>query len=355
MTPPPGLGPQGRPAEPRRVAGQPGGGVSRPLLAASDPALCDLSLEVLRARALELKQQRNAFLIVHNYQRGEVQDIADVTGDSLALAQAAIRADADVVVFCGVDFMAETATILNPEKLVLLPELNAGCPMAGMITAEQLRAKKAESPEAAVVAYVNSSAEVKAESAICCTSANAVQVVRSLPHRQVLFVPDRNLGAYVQRLVPEKQIILWEGFCPTHQRFKEEDLIRTREQYPDAEFIAHPECRPEVLQHADAITSTAGMLGAVKRSTASRFIIGTEDGMLYKLRKEHPTKEFLLPTPKLVCPTMKMTRMASVVRALERLEYRMTVPELIAARAKEALDRMLALTGEPPMAAIAGY
>lgn len=329
--------------------------MTKPLLAASDPELWQLPLEVLRERALTLKRQRNAYLIVHNYQRGEVQEIADVTGDSLALAQAAIRADADVVVFCGVDFMAETATILNPDKLVLLPEFNAGCPMAGMITAESLRAKKAEYPEAAVVAYVNSSAEVKAESTICCTSINAVQVVRSLPHRQVIFVPDRNLGAYVQRLVPEKQLILWEGFCPTHQRFKEEDLIRTREQYPDAEFIAHPECRPEVLQHADVITSTSGMFGAVRRSAARRFIIGTEDGMLYKLRKDHPDKTFILPTPKLVCPTMKMTKLASVVRALERLEYRITVPEPVAARAKEALDRMLALTGEPPMAAIAGY
>lgn len=327
----------------------------KPLLAASDPELWALPLEVLRARALELKRRRNAFLIVHNYQRGEVQDIADVTGDSLALAQAAIRADADVIVFCGVDFMAETAAVLNPEKLVLLPEFNAGCPMAGMITADQLKAKKAEYPEAAVVAYVNCSAEVKAESTICCTSANAVQIVRSLPNRQVIFVPDRNLGAYVQRLVPEKQIILWEGFCPTHQRFKDEDLVRTREQYPDAEFIAHPECRPEVLQHADHITSTSGMLGVVKRSEARRFIIGTEEGMLYKLRKDNPTKEFILPTSKLVCPTMKMTKLASVVRALERLEYRITVPEPVASRAKQVLDRMLAVTGESPMVAIAGY
>ena len=326
-----------------------------PLLAASDPELSSLPLEVLRARALELKRQRNAYLIVHNYQRGEVQDIADVTGDSLALAQAAIRTDADMVVFCGVDFMAETAAILNPEKLVLLPEINAGCPMAGMVTAEQLRAKKAQHPGAAVVCYVNSSAEVKAESTICCTSINAVQVVRSLRERQILFVPDRNLGAYVQRLVPEKQILLWEGFCPTHQRFKEEDLIQTREAYPDAEFIAHPECRPEVLQHADTITSTSGMLGAVQRSTAKRFIIGTEEGMLYKLRQEHPDREFILPTPRPICPTMKMTKLASVVRSLERLEYRITVLEPVASRAKEALDRMLALTGEPPMAAIAGY
>ncbi len=327
----------------------------KPLLAASDPELATLPLEVLRARALALKARRNAYIIVHNYQRGEVQDIADVTGDSLALAQAAIRADADVVVFCGVDFMAETAYILNPDKMILLPEINAGCPMAGMLNADQLRAKKAEYPEAAVVAYVNSSAEVKAESTICCTSINAVQVVRSLPHRQVIFVPDRNLGAYVQSQVPEKQLILWEGFCPTHQRFKEEDIIRTQAEHPDAEFIAHPECRPEVLAHADQITSTSGMLTAVTRSPAKRFIIGTEEGMLYKLRKDHPDREFILPTPRLICPTMKMTKLASVVHALEQLEYQITVPDAIAARAKEALDRMLALTGEPAMAAIAGY
>ena len=325
------------------------------MLAASDPELWQLSVETLTARALELKRWRNAYIIVHNYQRGEVQEIADVTGDSLALAQAAIRADSQVVVFCGVDFMAETAAILNPDKMILLPEINAGCPMAGMITAEQLRAKKAQFPQAAVVCYVNSSAEVKAESTICCTSANAVQVVRSLRERQILFVPDRNLGAYVQRLAPEKEIILWEGFCPTHQRFKEEDLVRTREAHPDAEFIAHPECRPEVLVHADCITSTSGMLGAVQHSTARRFIIGTEEGMLYKLKKEHPDREFILPTQRLVCPTMKMTKLASVVRSLERLEYQITVPGLIAERAKEALDRMLALTGEPPMVAVAGY
>lgn len=327
----------------------------RPLLAASDPELATLPLEMLRARALALKRQRNAYIIVHNYQRGEVQEIADVTGDSLALAQAAIRTDAEVVVFCGVDFMAETADILNPDKTILLPEINAGCPMAGMLTADQLRAKMAEYPEAAVVAYVNSSAECKALSTICCTSANAVQVVRSLPHPQVIFVPDRNLGAYVQSQVPEKQLILWEGFCPTHQRFKEEDIVQAKARYPDAEFIAHPECRPEVLAHADHITSTSGMLGVAKRSPASRLIIGTEEGMLYKLRRENPTKEFILPTQRLICPTMKMTKLASLVRSLERMEYQITVPEPIAARAKEALERMLALTGEPPMAAIAGY
>ncbi|MBI4227309.1 MAG: quinolinate synthase NadA [Candidatus Omnitrophica bacterium] len=327
----------------------------RPLLAASDPELASLPAEVLRARALALKRSRNAYIIAHNYQRGELQDLADATGDSLALAQAAIRADAPVVVFCGVDFMAETASILNPEKTILLPELNAGCPMAGMLTADQLRAKMAEHPDAAVVAYVNSSAEVKALSTICCTSANAVRVVRSLPHRRVLFVPDRNLGAYVQSQVPEKEIVLWEGFCPTHQRFKEEDIVRAEQQHPDAEFIAHPECRPEVLTHARHITSTSGMLDVVARSPASRFIIGTEDGMLYKLRQAHPTKEFILPTPRLVCPTMKMTKLASLVRSLERMEYEITVTGEIAARAKEALDRMLALTRESPMVAIAGY
>lgn len=325
------------------------------LLAASDPELASRPADELRARALALKRRRNAYIIVHNYQRGEIQDLADVTGDSLALAQAAIRVDAEVVVFCGVDFMAETAAILNPEKLILLPEINAGCPMAGMLTADQLAAKMAEFPAAAVVCYVNSSAECKALATICCTSANAVQVVRSLPHRQVIFVPDRNLGAYVQRQVPEKTLILWEGFCPTHQRFTEEDIVRARAQYPDAEFVAHPECRPEVLAHADAITSTAGMLGVVRRSTARRFIIGTEEGMLYKLRQENPGKAFILPTPRLICPTMKMTKLASLVRSLERLEYQITVPEPVAARAKGALDRMLALTGEPPMAAVAGY
>ena len=327
----------------------------RPLLAASDPELAALPADVLRARALALKRSRNAYIIAHNYQRGELQDLADATGDSLALAQAAIRADAEVVVFCGVDFMAETASILNPEKIILLPEINAGCPMAGMLTADQLRAKMAEVPDAAVVSYVNSSAEVKALSTICCTSANAVRVVQSLPHRRVLFVPDRDLGAYVQSQVPEKEIVLWDGFCPTHQRFKQEDIVKAKADYPDAEFIAHPECRPDVLRHADAIRSTAGMMEAVRQSSARRFIVGTEEGMLHKLRKDHPDREFILPTPKLVCPTMKMTKLASLVRSLERMEYEITVTGEVAARAKEALDRMLSLTRESPMVAIAGY
>ncbi|MBI4313935.1 MAG: quinolinate synthase NadA [Candidatus Omnitrophica bacterium] len=327
----------------------------KPLPAASDPELSRLPLEELRRRALELKKKRDAYIIVHNYQRGEIQDIADVTGDSLALSQAAIRTDAKVVVFCGVDFMAETASILNPDKTILLPEINAGCPMAGMLSAGQLRAKMKEHPGVPVVAYVNSSAEVKALATICCTSANAIQVVRSLPDRQVLFVPDRNLGSYVQSQVPEKEIILWDGFCPTHQRFKEEDLLSAQVQYPDAEFVAHPECRPEVLKHADVITSTSGMLSAVKNSGASRFIIGTEEGMLYKLRKDNPTKEFILPTQKLICPTMKMTKLASLVRSLERMEYQITVPGDVAALALESVERMLVLTGETPMVAIAGY
>jgi len=326
-----------------------------PLLAASDPELSELPQEELRSRALKLKRLRNAYVIVHNYQRGEVQDVADVMGDSLALAQAAIRADAEVVVFCGVDFMAETASILNPEKTILLPEINAGCPMAGMLTAEQLRAKKAEYPLAAVVAYVNSSAEVKAESTICCTSSNAVRVVQSLPHRQVLFVPDRNLGAYVQRQVPEKEMILWDGFCPTHQRFKEEDVLNAKARYPEAQVVAHPECRPEVLQHADVIASTSGMFDVVRHSLATTFIVGTEEGMLYKLRREHPGKRFILPTPRLVCPTMKMTRLASLVWSLTHMAHEIRVTGVAAARAREALERMLALTSETPMAAIAGY
>src|SRR3989338_5650164 len=260
----------------------------------------------LKKTIARLKKKRNAVIIVHNYQRDEIQEIADISGDSLALSQAAVRTDADVIVFCGVHFMAESASILNPDKMVLLPVKEAGCPMADMITPEKLRAKRKEYPEAAVVCYVNSSAEVKAESDIACTSSNAVEIVRSLKEKQIIFVPDKNLGRYIQDQVPEKEIILWEGFCPTHIRVQEEDIMRSKNLCPNAEMIAHPECNPEVLALADHICSTGGMFKYVKQSNSREFIIATESGMLYKLQKENPDKKFYLPTPRLVCANMKL-------------------------------------------------
>jgi len=312
-------------------------------------------IENLKKRIDELKKERRAVIMVHNYQRDEIQDIADISGDSLALSRAAVRADADVIVFCGVQFMAESASILNPGKMVLLPVKEAGCPMADMINAEKLIATKNKYPGAAVVCYVNSSAEVKAESDISCTSSNAIEVVRSLPNKEIIFVPDKNLGRYVQGHVPEKKIILWEGFCPTHIRVQEEEIVRAKEEHPGAEFVAHPECNPGVLKLADHICSTGGMFKFVKSSPAKEFIIGTESGMLYKLRRENPGKKFYLPTDHLICPSMKLTTLGWVAHSLEMLVYKVRVPDAIAKRARRSLQAMLKVTGEKSGAAISGY
>jgi quinolinate synthase len=311
--------------------------------------------ESLKKKIAKLKCKRNAVIIVHNYQRDEVQEIADISGDSLALSQAAVRTDADVIVFCGVRFMAESASILNPGKKVLLPVMEAGCPLADMITPEKLRAKKKEHPGAAVVCYVNSSAEVKAESDIACTSSNAVEVVRSLKENDVIFVPDKNLGRYVQKQVPEKRIILWEGFCPTHIRVQEEDMLKAKKDHPGAEVIAHPECNPEVLALSDHICSTQGMFTYVKKSAAKDFIISTEAGMLYKLQKDNPGKKFYLPTPNLVCANMKLITLGWIAHSLEKMVYEIKVSDDVRENAKKTLDRMLAVTGEKKGAAIAGY
>ena len=298
-------------------------------------------IEKLKEQILKLKKERKAAIIVHNYQRDEVQDIADICGDSLALSKAAAKTDAEVIVFCGVHFMAESASILNPDKTVLLPVKEAGCPMADMVTVEKLRSKKKEYPEAAIVCYVNSSAEVKAESDICCTSSNAVEVVRSLKEEQVIFVPDKNLGSYVQSQVPDKQIIPWKGFCATHIRVAEEDVIKTKKEYPQAEFIAHPECNADVLAQADHICSTGGMFAYVKDSKTKSFIIGTESGMLYRLRKENPDKKFYLPTDHLICANMKLTTLGWVVHSLELMVYEVKVADDIREKAGRALNRML--------------
>jgi quinolinate synthase len=311
--------------------------------------------EALKKKIEKLKIKRNAVIIAHNYQRDEIQEIADISGDSLALSQAAVRTDADVIIFCGVQFMAESASILNPDKLVLLPVMEAGCPLADMITPEKLRAKKIEYPGAAIVCYVNSSAEVKAESDIACTSSNAVQVVRALKEKDIIFVPDKNLGRYVQSQVPDKNIILWDGFCPTHIRVQEEDIVKTKDAHPEAEVIAHPECNPAVLALADHICSTGGMFKYVKESRSKEFIISTESGMLYKLQKENPGKKFYLPTSHLVCANMKLITLGWVAHSLENMVYEIKVSDEVREKAKRALDRMLAVTGEKQGAALAGY
>jgi quinolinate synthase len=291
---------------------------------------------------LRLKKEKNAVILAHNYQPGEVQDVADLRGDSLELSRAAAGEEAEVIVFCGVDFMAETAAILSPKKRVVMPEAGAGCPMASMITAQQLREFKAGHPGAAVVCYVNSSAEVKAESDICCTSANGIEVVESLEEEMVLFVPDRNLGRYVARFT-DKNIITWEGYCYVHDRYTPEDVLRARAFHPRAELLVHPECRPEVIDLADHVYSTSGIVRHVRKSSAQEFIIGTEVGMNYRLKQENPEKEFYPLSEKAICVDMKKTSLEKVLSSLETLEPRVVVPEKIASRARGAIERMLAV------------
>jgi len=302
----------------------------------------------LQREIRRLVEERNAVMLAHNYQRDEIQEIADLGGDSLALAQKAAQTGAEVILFCGVHFMAESAAILSPEKTVLLPRLEAGCPMADMITAQKLRDKKAElGPDVPVVTYVNSSAEVKAESDICCTSANAVAVVNSLPGDRVFMTPDMNLALYVQRHT-SKKVDYWKGFCPTHHLLRAENIAALKEQYPGAKLVAHPECKPEILDLADHVCSTSGMYVYAKKESAKRFIIATENGILYRLRRENPGKEFIIAGEEMICPNMKVTTLEDVYDALVEMKHVITVPEKIRVRAKRALDRMLAVPRDAP-------
>ncbi len=297
---------------------------------------------MLQDEILLLKKKRNAIILAHNYQRPEVQDIADVTGDSLELARAAAAMDGDVIVFCGVDFMAETAAILAPEKTVLLPAPDACCPMAGMVTADELRFARARHPGAVVICYVNTTADVKAESDICCTSANAVKVVNSVQEKTVIFVPDKNLGQYVTRFTG-KTVLPWEGFCLVHDRYTPADVARAKQAHPGAVVLVHPECRPEVIDRADHVASTSGIVSHVKAAPGTEFIIGTEIGILHRLAKECPGKHCYPLSEKAVCVNMKKTTLVHVRDALVTLRPRITVPEEVGARARGAIERMLAL------------
>jgi quinolinate synthase len=287
-----------------------------------------------------LRKRRNAVILVHNYQLGEVQDIADFVGDSLDLSQRAAETDADVIVFCGVHFMAETASILCPDKAVLLPDMNAGCPMANMVTAERLRAKKKEYPQAVVVCYINSSAEVKAESDICCTSANGVEVVESVGAREILFIPDQYLGHYISTRTGKK-MILWPGFCPTHVRIKPERIKELKEEYPQAKVVVHPECKPEVTALADEVASTSGMCRYAQRDEVREMVVGTEIGIIHRLKKENPGKRFIPISEQAICPNMKLITLEKVLWSLEEMSPEVKVPEGIRLRAKAAVDRML--------------
>ena len=289
---------------------------------------------------MRLKKQKNAVILVHNYQRPEVQDIADFTGDSLELSQQAAKTTADVIVFCGVHFMAETAYIINPKRTVLLPDIESGCPMADMITAEALIARKKELKGVTVVCYVNSSAAVKAESDICCTSANAVKVVQSLGDKEILFIPDQYLGQWVAEKTG-RQMHLWPGFCPTHMKILPEDILRLKKEHPGAVAMVHPECRPDAKAAADEVLSTGGMIRYVRESPAREFIIGTETGIIHRLQKENPKKHFIPVTDKAVCPNMKRITLEKVLWSLQDMKHKITVPEDIRIRALSAVERML--------------
>lgn len=289
------------------------------------------------------KKELGALIMAHYYQPPEIQEVADLVGDSLQLAREAAATDARVVVTCGVSFMAESAKILSPEKIILLPEPQAGCPMADMVTAAALREKKQQHPGAAVVCYVNSSAEVKAESDICCTSANALEVVKSIPReREILFVPDRNLGAYIARQTG-REMILWEGCCPIHDVLTVAEVQKEKELHPQALLVVHPECPPQVTEMADAVRSTGGILKYAGSRPETEFIIGTEEGFLYPLQKKYPDKQFFLARSDFQCRDMKTITMEKLAASLRRLEYQVEVPGEILRGARAALERMLVI------------
>lgn len=290
----------------------------------------------------KLKKERNAVILAHNYQLPEVQDIADFIGDSLGLSIEAARTNADVIVFCGVHFMAETAKILSAQKKVLLPDKNAGCPMADMIDADNLKELQAQHPTAVTLCYVNTSAAVKALCDYCCTSANAEKMVRHIltEHQDIIFVPDKYLARYVSAQVG-RNFIIWEGYCPTHARIMPENILQAREAHPQAKVLAHPECRPELTALADIVTSTEGMCKYAKNSMETEFIIGTEIGIIHRLKKENPAKSFYPVSDKAVCPNMKRTNLEKVLWSLQDMAHEVTVPQDTMDKARRAIERML--------------
>ena len=288
----------------------------------------------------KLKKEKNAVILVHNYQRPEIQNIADFLGDSLGLAKQAAKTEAKIIVFCGVRFMAETAKILSPKKTVIIPREDAGCPMADMITAEDLRRLKKNSPGAKVVSYVNTNADVKAESDICCTSANAVKVVKNISAKRIIFAPDKNLAAYCQRFT-DKEIIPWNGCCYVHERITEKEVRLAKEKFPDALLLVHPECKPSVIDLADEVLSTGGMVSFVNKSDKKSFLIGTEKGLIYRLKKENPGKKFYAAGTAKMCRNMKLTTLNDVYLSLKEERYAIELPEGIIESAGKTLTAML--------------
>jgi len=291
----------------------------------------------------ELKKKRDAIILVHNYQLPEVQDIADFRGDSLELSRIAAKTQAKVIVFCGVYFMAETASILSPDKLVIMPDISAGCPMADMMNADDLIKLKLKHPQAVAVGYVNTSAAVKAELDYCCTSANAVAVVNALKQtKEIIFVPDKYLADYVSKQSGRK-LISWHGFCPTHAKILPEDLKREKKLHPQAKVMVHPECLASVVALADVVLSTSQMAKYVQEDSAKEFIVGTESGLIYRLKQDNPDKDFYLASQRAVCPNMKRTTQEKVLWALEDLKDEVRVPDAIRNKARLAIERMLAI------------
>lgn len=294
----------------------------------------------IKEKIQRLKQENNAIILAHNYQRPEIQDIGDYVGDSFGLAQQALKTDADYILFCGVDFMAESAKILNPDKTVIHPDTKAVCPIAAMVEVEPLRFLKQDYPDAAVVSYVNTSAAVKAQSDICCTSSNAVEIIRGLDEQTVLFIPDVNLGNYVKRFVSDKDILLWPGICPTHHKIKKAHILKLKTTHPDAEIVVHPECNPDVIDAADFVFSTQGIINHVSRSSCNEFIIGTEKELCYRLEILYPDKKFYSIEVAL-CPNMKRITLPKVLTSLQTLEPRVNLPDDILEKALLPLQRMI--------------
>ncbi|MFC1839289.1 quinolinate synthase NadA [Thermodesulfobacteriota bacterium] len=302
-----------------------------------------MNIKDMQEKIREVIKEKNAILLAHNYQRPEVQDVADLCGDSLELSIKASQTDAHIIVFCGVHFMAETASILSPEKTVLLPVASAGCPMADMITADALRSEKEKYPDRVVVSYVNTTADVKAESDICCTSANVVRVVENIdPDKEIFMTPDKNLAQYAKKMTGRK-ISWWDGYCVTHNNLTAEQVKKVKKENPDALFLAHPECTPEVLELADEIKSTSGIIAFTKNSTHKKFIIGTETGILYPISKSNPDKIFIPADPNMICANMKKTGLSDIINSLKGMKTIIKVPEEIRKGALKAVEKMLAV------------
>ncbi len=296
----------------------------------------------IQEKILKKKEEMNAVILSHNYQIPEIQDIADFVGDSLELSIMAKNTDKDMIVFCGVKFMAETAKILSPDKIVLLPEIDAGCPLADMITADDVRELRKKYPDATIVGYVNTNADVKAELDICCTSSNALKVVESASSERVVFLPDKNLGSYVKRF-SKKEIIIWEGYCPVHNYLiKKEDILKIKMEHPEAKVLVHPECPPDVIDIADEVASTSGIIRLAKKMDFKEFIIGTEEGIIHRLKKENPDKIFY-PVKSAVCVNMKKINLNSLLNAFEKIIYKIELDRYIIEKARAPIERMINL------------